>query len=55
MSKIQFEIIGDYVVRYTPILSVSGNTYQQDIVMDKQTFIEAYKKWIKQGDTDGKI
>lgn len=47
MGEVQFEIHGDYIVRYTPILSVS-DMFQQDIVMDKQTFIEAYNKWIKE-------
>ena len=45
MKEVQFEIHGDYIVRYTPILSVS-DTYQKDIVMDKQTFIEAFEMWI---------
>ncbi len=49
MDKLKFEIRDDVIVRYTPILG-SPNIFQYDIVMDKQTFIEAYKKWILEED-----
>ena len=49
MNKIEFEIRDDVIVRYAPILG-RPNLVKEEIVMDKQTFIEAYKKWILEED-----
>lgn len=40
-----FELDDDYIYRVTP-LDDKGN-YMSYIVMDKKTFVEAFKKWIK--------
>jgi hypothetical protein len=49
-KKDYFEIDGDKIIRYKPV-GYSDNYYSSDVVMDKETFIEAYKKWIL-GDED---
>lgn len=43
MGEPKFEITEEYVLKIT---HVSGRMYHQEVMMDKQTFVEAYKKWI---------
>ena len=46
-GKGSFEIIGDKVIRGIPIFNAYGDNigYQEEVIMDKQTFIECLKKW----------
>ena len=47
MDKIDFEIIGDKLIKYIPVFEVGNNIYRSDTVIDKDTFIKCYEKWIK--------
>lgn len=52
-KKEHFEIDGDKIIRYKSI-GYSDNCYSREVVMDKETFIEAYKKWILGDGDNGK-
>ena len=38
-----FRVVGDHIKKYE---FVDENKYKTEVVMDKQTFVEAYKRWI---------
>lgn len=46
MSKVLFEIEDDVVIKYTPEPAMGENIYRSEVVMDKETFQECYKRWI---------
>jgi hypothetical protein len=48
--KEHFAIDGDEIIHYKPV-GYDKDCYKIEAVMDKATFIEAYKKWIL-GDED---
>lgn len=49
MAKIMFRIEGDNVIKTTYMGDEWSGTMwgKDDIVLDKETFIQCYKKWIK--------
>ena len=47
MNEVHFEVVNDVVVRYTPMPEIGRNCYKTEIVMNKETFQECYKKWIE--------
>ncbi len=47
MSKIYFELEDNVVIKYTPIPEIGENIYKTEVVMDKETFIKCFNKWIK--------
>ena len=47
MDKIDFEIIDDKLIRYIPVFEAGNNICRSDTVIDKDTFIKCYEKWIK--------
>lgn len=53
MDKIFFQIEDDVIIKYTPLPNIGtykyGNImdYKTEIIMDKETFIECFEKWIK--------
>lgn len=52
MDKIDFEIIDDKLIKYTPVIEAGNNIYRSDTVIDKDTFIKCYEKWIKGEDEE---
>ena len=53
MNKIVFAVEEDVVIKEIP-LSINRNfAYKQEVVIDKDTFIECYKRWIlKEGEEE---
>lgn len=49
MKDLEFNIEDNYIVKMVKVPSMP-NTYKKEIVMDKETFIEAYDKWIRHND-----
>lgn len=47
MSKIYFEVEDDVVIKHTPMPEAGENIYKTEIVMDKESFQECYKKWVE--------
>lgn len=47
MSKIDFEVVDDAVIKYIPMSEIGENIYKPEVVMTKEIFQECYKKWIE--------
>lgn len=47
MSKINFEVVDDAVIKYIPMPELGENIYKPEVVMTKEIFQECYKKWIE--------
>lgn len=47
MNKIYFDIQDDVLIKNVPVPEYGQNTYKQEIVLDKETFIKCYEKWVK--------
>ena len=51
MQEIFFHIEGDVVIKETHLPGARSFVYKGEPVMDKETFIECYKRWIlKEGE-----
>lgn len=46
MSRIYFDIQDDVLVKHTPFNSES-DLYKEEVIINKEMFIECYNKWIK--------
>lgn len=46
-NEVTFEIDNDKLVRYTPVPQYGKDTVKAEVIMDKETFIECYAKWIR--------
>ena len=44
--EIKFEIQGDKLIRSIPMFGYGEGVYQEDIVMDKKTFIKCFREWM---------
>ncbi len=47
MDKVYFEIKDNVVIKYMPVPQIREGIYKSEIVMDKETFIKCFEKWIK--------
>ena len=47
MSRIYFSVEDNVVIKRTPAPEIGEYVYREEIVMDKETFQECYKKWIE--------
>lgn len=52
MAKITFSIDDKYIWRHTEQFGFGDFTYKNEPVMDKETFVKAYEKWIKGNEDD---
>lgn len=46
-SNISFKIENDTVIKEVPLPQYGEFIYQQEVVIDKETFIKCYNEWIK--------
>ena len=44
--EIKFEIKEDKLIRSIPLFGYGEGVYQEDIVMDKETFIKCFREWM---------
>jgi len=54
MSKIQFEVKDDVVIKCTPMPEAGENIYKTELVMTKEIFQECYKKWVEPQESEDK-
>lgn len=45
--RVTFRVSDDTVIKYTPILGME-NAEQAEMVIDRETFIKCYERWIKE-------
>lgn len=46
--KIYFKIEDDELIKYTQMAQFGKDTFNREVIMNKETFIECYKKWIQE-------
>ena len=46
-NEVTFEIDNDKAIRYTPVPQYGKDVVKAEVIMDKETFIECYEKWIR--------
>ena len=53
MSEIEFEIVDDAVIKYTP-MPEGKDIYKTEVVITKEIFQECYKRWVEPQESEGK-
>ena len=43
------------ILRYKPVYGTTGNVYTFEVIMPKEIFVEAYKKYILNENSDGSV
>lgn len=51
-NEMYFEIEGDVLIKYTQMPQFGKDTFKKEVIMNKETFIECYKKWIQEENID---
>lgn len=49
-TDVTLKIIGDEVYKYTPIVGATEEICKREKVMDKDTFVECFNRWIKENE-----